>query len=61
MRKQLNEDLGEICRRVEKVRGKIDDKRSKYWIRTDEEKELNEQASGTKRQRQNESKIKSIK
>ncbi len=33
MRRQLNEDLKEISKRVKEIRGKIEDKRSKYWVK----------------------------
>ncbi len=35
VRKQLNEDLMEICKKVGEVREKISDKKSKYWISSD--------------------------
>jgi hypothetical protein len=37
VRRQLNEDLREICTKVETIRGKIEDKRSKYWINRNQE------------------------
>lgn len=32
VRRQLNEDLVEICKKVGEVKEKISDKKSKYWI-----------------------------
>jgi hypothetical protein len=39
VRRQLNEDLREICAKVGTIREKIEDKKSKYWMSRDQESE----------------------
>jgi len=42
----LNEDLAEICNKVSDIRGKIVDKKSKYWISIDNNEEMNNYLKG---------------